>query len=156
MWVGSGSQTVADGLGPGGGRGVGPLALKSICGVIEGKAWSTRPDGLAVSLPERVLRLYRFLPLFCACLLAPVCLGPNEQDLSLTWVSAGRVEGLWPEAPQAAGTEEEAAMLGGSHSQGPSQQASSSIPELSTSLDQRQRFPSEEVPRSLSPADSPG
>ena len=66
VWVGSASRTVADGLGPGGGRGVGPLAPKSICGVIAGKAWSTRPDGLAMSLPECVLRLCRFLPLFCA------------------------------------------------------------------------------------------
>lgn len=62
----SGSWAAADGLGPGGGRGVGILAQKSICVVIAGKAQSWRPDGPAMSLPEHMLRLCRPLPLFCA------------------------------------------------------------------------------------------
>lgn len=65
------------------------------------------------------------------------------------------MEGLWPEAPWAAGTEEEGAMLGGSHSQGPSQQASSSIPELSTSLDQKAEISQRGGPKVPRPSRQP-
>lgn len=48
------------------GRGVETLAQKSICLVMVGKAWGSRADDLAISLPELMLRLLVLFPLFCA------------------------------------------------------------------------------------------
>lgn len=149
MWIGSGSRTVADGLGPGGGEGVGPLAQESIYGVApERHEHASRWPG-DVSLSVCCVSQGS-----CSSFLCPACLGPNEQDLSLTWESAGRVEVVGPLGSW--DREAQAVMLGGSHSQRPLQQASSSIPELGTSPDQKGRdFPTRRSPRFPSPADSP-
>lgn len=76
---GSGSWTLADGLGTRVGRGVGALAQKSICVAIGRKARSLCPDGPAISLPESCVSAC-FCPSFVAC----VSGGPAERDPSLT------------------------------------------------------------------------
>ena len=65
------------------------------------------------------------------------------------------MEGLWLEFPRAAGTEKEVVMLGGSRSQGPSQQASSSIPKLGTSPDQKAEISQQGGPKVLQPSRQP-
>lgn len=130
------------------GRGVGTLAQKSICVVIAGKAWSSCPDGPAISLPGSLLRLRRLSPSFVPCVW-----GAEWAGLSLTWSQQGG-QGLWQEAqPEGAdgfalssappGLLQTPARSwgGGGGAVGASWEASLSLPEPGTSWARRQRFP---------------